>query len=189
MAAAVIAVMVTAVRLSDPFLSVTQPVHSEFLVVEGWIDSYIMNQVACRFKDGHYRKLFLVRGFETDDYKIERSRERLIRHGVEPDSIVIVVSPTVQKDRTYHQALAVRDWLTENGIALNSLDVVTVGPHARRSRLMFEKAFGKSVNVGIFALNDIGYDAQHWWRSSEGVREVLGEIIAYVYARFYFVWT
>jgi hypothetical protein len=54
---------------------------------------------------------------------------------------------------------------------------------------MFEKAFGDSADVGIVALDDPQYDREHWWRSSDGVREVLGEVIAYIYARFYFVWT
>ena len=30
------------------------------------------------------------------------------------------------------------------------------------------------------------FDAAHWWRSSEGVREILGESIAYLYAKFIF---
>ena len=27
---------------------------------------------------------------------------------------------------------------------------------------------------------------EHWWRSSEGVRDVLGETVAWLYARFFF---
>ena len=30
------------------------------------------------------------------------------------------------------------------------------------------------------------YDPKRWWCYSEGVREILGETIAYVYARFFF---
>jgi hypothetical protein len=30
------------------------------------------------------------------------------------------------------------------------------------------------------------YDPKHWWRYSEGVREILGETIAYMYAEFLF---
>lgn len=30
------------------------------------------------------------------------------------------------------------------------------------------------------------YDPRHWWRTSEGVRNVVGESIAYLYARFFF---
>ena len=33
-------------------------------------------------------------------------------------------------------------------------------------------------------MGDVAYERRHWWRVSEGVREVLGETIAYIYARF-----
>jgi hypothetical protein len=40
--------------------------------------------------------------------------------------------------------------------------------------------------VGIISVPDPDYDASHWWRSSDGVREVLDEGIAYIYAKFFF---
>lgn len=179
---------ITAQREVNPFLSVTHPVHGEFLVVEGWIPTYVMSQVAAEFKNGKYRKLLLVT-FDVEQYKSEWARDELVKHGVPPESIGTVLSPSVLKDRTYQLALSARNWFTQEEMTVSSLDVATVGPHARRSRLMFEKAFGNSTIIGIIALDDMAYDAQHWWRSSEGVREVLGEVIAYVYARLYFVWT
>ena len=71
---------------------------------------------------------------------------------------------------------------------MKALNVATVGAHARRSKLLFEKAFGPTTRVGVVALEDPEYDPMHWWRTSEGVREVLGESIAYVYARLFLVW-
>jgi hypothetical protein len=172
-----------------PFLSVSQPRYSEILVVEGWIPSYAMSQAAAQFKYGQYRKVLIVRTFDVEEYEVDADRYELVRNGVPQELIETVYSRSVRKDRTYHLALAVREWFSEKGLKVSSLDVATLGPHARRSRLMFEKAFGNSANIGILALDDLGYDAAHWWRSSEGVREVLGEVIAYIYARFYFVWT
>ena len=179
---------IAAQRVVNPFLSVSHPVQSDFLIVEAWVGRYVMRQAACEFKRGHYRKLFLVHGFHEED-KTYEDRNELVKRGVQPESIEIVSSPAVRRDRTYHLALAVRDWFQERGERPASLDVITLGPHARRSKLMFEKAFGNSANIGIVALDDLAYDGEHWWRSSEGVREVVGEVIAYIYARFYFVWT
>jgi hypothetical protein len=62
---------------------------------------------------------------------------------------------------------------------LQSFNVVTEDAHARRTRLLFQKAFGHGVRVGIISIPNRDYDAKHWWRSSEGVREVIGEAIAY----------
>ena len=49
-----------------------------------------------------------------------------------------------------------------------------------------QKAFGPSVKIGVISVPDPDYDPKHWWRYSEGVREVLGESIAYIYARIFF---
>jgi hypothetical protein len=64
--------------------------------------------------------------------------------------------------------------------------VVKEDAHARRTRLLFPKALGPDVEVGIIAVQTPDYDPKRWWRYSEGVRDVIGESIAYVYARFFF---
>jgi hypothetical protein len=51
---------------------------------------------------------------------------------------------------------------------------------------MYEKVFGDKVRIGIIAMPDRLYNPAHWWRTSEGVRDVLGETIAYLYARLLF---
>jgi hypothetical protein len=51
---------------------------------------------------------------------------------------------------------------------------------------MFEKALGKDTAVGVISIPEKDYDQQHWWRSSAGVRTVIGETMAYLYARFLF---
>jgi hypothetical protein len=42
------------------------------------------------------------------------------------------------------------------------------------------------VKVGIIAIPTPDYEARRWWRYSEGVRAVLGESIAYLYAKLFF---
>jgi hypothetical protein len=76
-----------------------------------------------------------------------------------------------------------RDWFCEHHLSVHDINVVTESVHARRTRLLFQEAFGDGVLVGIIAVPDPDYDANHWWRYSEGVREVIGETIAYAYAK------
>jgi len=71
-------------------------------------------------------------------------------------------------------------------LAVMNFNVLTEDVHARRTRLLFQEAFGRETTIGIIAVPDPDYDAKHWWRYSEGVREVLGESIAYIYAKFFF---
>ena len=52
--------------------------------------------------------------------------------------------------------------------------------------LLYQKALGKNVTVGIIAVSNPDYDPKDWWRYSDGVREVIGESLAYIYARFFF---
>ena len=40
--------------------------------------------------------------------------------------------------------------------------------------------------IGGVALQDVQYDPARWWAASEGVRSVLSEGIAYLYARLLF---
>lgn len=110
----------------------------------------------------------------------------LIQRGVPENLVYTLFCPVVRKDRTYHCALAVREWLGQNRSRIRSLDVATQATHTRRSRLLYEKAFGQSVAVSPIALDDPSYDPARWWGCSAGVRDVLGEAIAYVYARFFF---
>jgi len=91
-----------------------------------------------------------------------------------------------QNDRTYHSALALKKWFQEFNVHPKSIDVVSQGPHVRRTRLLFQRVFGKQVRVGIIGVRDTDYDPLHWWRCSEGVRDVISEWIAYLYARFLF---
>ena len=177
---------ITAPREAYPFLAVNQPVDGEVLIVEGWIPMDVYDQAAAEFKRGHYRRVLVVGTTYDEQYKW--AVNRLVKHGVPRQFVDTVVCPEVQKDRTYHAALGTKDWFIENGIRVKSFTVATLGPHARRSRLMYEKAFGDSAEVGIVALNDASYDSKLWWRTSHGVTEVSEEAIGYVYARFFFAW-
>jgi uncharacterized SAM-binding protein YcdF (DUF218 family) len=83
-------------------------------------------------------------------------------------------------------AVSLKRFLHSHGLSQAQVNLITVGPHARRSRLVFEKALGGGAHVGIVAAPVIDYDPRHWWRSSAGFRNVTGEIIAYAYARLLF---
>ena len=65
--------------------------------------------------------------------------------------------------------------------------MVSLGCHARRTWLLFERAFeGEDVEIGVISELNRDYDPERWWGSSAGVRAVVGESIAYFYARVLF---
>ena len=182
-----------AVRGIHPFLALDQRVPSDLLVVEGWVPDYALKQGLDFSVDTHCRYLLLTGGLvsgavepEPEDTYGRIALQRLKNLGGETGQVRVVDSPAVMRDRTFSSAVAVRDWLAAEGMAPKSITVLTLGTHARRSRLLFQKAFGAKVEVGIISVPDREYDARIWWRSSEGVKEVLSEGAAYLYARFLF---
>jgi uncharacterized SAM-binding protein YcdF (DUF218 family) len=176
-----------------PFLAVTSRTSGKLLVIEGWIHSDSIEQAANEYKSAHYQQVIVVAAvydtgnkWDSGRYMPEYIARSLKTLGVPANCVQVVFCEVVKKDRTYHSAVAVKKWLQEQGMSVHSIDVVTVGPHARRSRLLFQRAFGTEVKIGVIAMAEKGYDPDHWWRSSEGVREVLFEGFAYLYAKFFF---
>lgn len=182
-----------AVRTAHDFLAINAPVHTSVLVIEGWVPRYaVTNFVAKVGKD--YTDIYTTGGVTLADGKSRNdadtyasvTKTRLVRAGVPAEKLHVVPCWIVRRDRTYSSALALREWCRTNNVRLTAFNVVTLGPHARRSRLLHEKAFGKGVEVGIIPLTNVEYDPDHWWRYSEGVKETLSETAAYLYSRFLF---
>ncbi len=175
------------------FLALTDRVPAKLLVIEGWSPPNTMKQAASEFLHGGYQRAVLIRPvleegdrYESGRYSGDFVSRLLVQDGVPQEKLSTLFPNVASKDRTYHSALVVKQWAREQGMEVKFLDVATEGPHARRSRLMYEKAFGAGVKIGIIAMDSHEYDPRHWWRTSEGVRNVVGESIAYLYARFFF---
>jgi DUF218 domain len=177
-----------------PFLSVTHRVNTDVLVVEGWIPKYAMAKAVKEFRKGSYARIFTTGGPEngsggyTNDYNTSASvgAEILKKFGISDDLVQMVPSHVMGRERTYSSAVALRDWFREHNTPVHSMNVLTEGAHARRTRLLYQEAFERDVAVGIIAVSNPDYKPRQWWRYSDGVREVIGESIAYIYARFFF---
>lgn len=173
-----------------PFLATTAPVRGDILVVEGWLPDAALQQAVREFRTHPYRLLVttggpLAQGSYLVRYKsyAQLAASTLANLGVHARHIAAVPAPWVRKDRTYASALALRRWIRAQGMSVHALNLLTLGPHARRSRMIFEKALGPAIRVGVIAVKDDAYDTECWWTSSAGVRTVIGESIAYIYAR------
>jgi uncharacterized SAM-binding protein YcdF (DUF218 family) len=177
-----------------PFLAVTHRVKTNILVVEGWVHRYGIQAATEEFKGGSYEQIFTTggpvegNGGYVNDFQTSASvgADRLKKAGVPSEFLTMVPSHVIGRDRTYSAAIALRDWVRDRNMAVHSINVLTEDCHARRTRFLYEKAFGKSVSVGIIAISSPDFDSKHWWRSSDGVREVIGESIAYLYATLFF---
>ena len=163
------------------------------LVVEGWAPDYALEAALAETKQYSYEKVFVTggpidAGAPLSSYKTyaESGTATLLALGMSTDIVQPVSAPPVRQDRTYSCAVALRKWTQGRGIQLTRVNLLTVGPHARRSRLLFEKALGNDIPIGVIAVPEPYYDSRHWWRSSNGFRAVTDETIAYLYARLLF---
>jgi hypothetical protein len=179
---------------AESFLAETHRVNSNILVVEGWIRQSAMHRAVEEFHIGSYERIFTTGGPVTgsghyiNDYHTTASvgADELEKLGVPTQMVQMVPSRVMDRDRTYGSAVALREWFREHDMTVNSLNVITEDTHARRTRLLFEKALGRGVAVGIIAVPNPDYDARRWWRYSEGVKDVISESFAYLYARLFF---
>ena len=176
-----------------PFLAVNDSKPGGVLVAEGWGGEDEMNEVIDEFKRHHYEGIFVTGGpieksspFAEYNTLAEYGAVILTRLGCDPKVVHPVPTPKVVKDRTYSSAVALESWLKEHGIPATNVNVFSTGAHARRSRLLFQKAFGDGAQIGIVATEDRDYDPRRWWTTSMGFRAVTSEAIAYLYARFLF---
>jgi uncharacterized SAM-binding protein YcdF (DUF218 family) len=177
-----------------PFLATTHRVGADVLVVEGWVQEYAIQAAVDEFKSGSYKRVFTTGGpvvgtggYINDFYTSASVGADLLRkNGLANGSVQEVPSRVMDRDRTYGSAVALRNWLREHNMPLSGINVITEDLHARRTRLLFQEALGDKVNVGVIAIPNPDYDAKHWWRYSDGAREVIGESIAYVYAKVFF---
>ena len=189
-----------------PFLAPTQSVQGKVLVADQVLPNHALEKVRDRFQNGNYQLLVTSGGkllalpagicklIETcQDGHLSRNKTRaqlnaatLAARGIPAKKIIVASSPPVRKDRTYAAALEVKKQLAEKGLLPATLDVVSLGPHSRRTWIIYQMIFSPETQVGIYSIKPRDYNPKRWWGSSAGVRTIIGETTAYLYARLIF---
>jgi hypothetical protein len=175
------------------FLSEHEPVKAKTLVIEGWVEDYALKHAIELYRRDHYKHL-IVTGLPLvhfEDYVMFPSTAAaaaaVIRKIGFKDSIYEAVIPkTVFIDRTYNTGVATRMILSKHPEWGKNFNIYSVGVHARRTHLMFERAFGPDYNIGIIADTDRSFDPEHWWHTSIGFRNVSNEFVAWLYVSVFF---
>ncbi len=175
-----------------PFLALNHPVKADILVVEGWMSDFGMKEVLCEFEKGSYQKLITIGPPLPEIHYLPRQYTNfaelgaatLITLGLAPNKVVAVPTPKVLKNRTYASAVALREWIEKSDLKVESINLYTFDVHSRRNWLLFKQVLAPKIKVGVITLAPCGYEPKHWWTSSAGVKSIIFETIAYIYARF-----
>jgi hypothetical protein len=180
-------------RSLPSFLAPEQRVDAQVLVVEGWLPDFALQRALDEFRRGGYRQLWVTgspieRGsaFARFDSYAELGAATLVHLGAPAEVTHAAPAGNVPRDRTYAAGAALARALSRQPDFDGRLNVMTMGAHSRRTRLLFRMAMPESWRVGVIPVTDPAYDPRHWWRTSAGFRDVTGEAIAWLYARWLF---
>ena len=172
----------------ESFLSSTRRCRAEILVVEGWIGRDGVRAAAAEFNQRGYQYVVATGGLATGEgwgeagwSYAEGAGHELIRSGIPQERIIVAPSRDTESQRTYESAVAVCRALQARGIHPKALNIFTLGPHARRSRLVFAKVQGPETEVGVVGWTQSGYQTLPWWRSSDRAKELLTETAGYIF--------
>ena len=189
----VIVCLATTARSLFGFLGVSHLYPEGILVVEGWAPDYVLAQGIEEFQRHPYDGLFVTGGpidkgapFSEQGTYAEFGAATIRRINSQLRMVHAVPAPLVRQDRTYVSAVALKQWTDTHGPVAKTVNVVTLGAHARRTRLLYEKAFGRGAKIGILAVDDLTFDSHRWWASSPGFRTVMSELLGYFYVRLFF---
>jgi hypothetical protein len=171
----------------ETYLAETNRARADILVVEGWIGRNGIRAAVDEFERGHYRYIVASGGLKADRWAdksesyAEMAAAEMIRSGIPKERIVVASSEEMEIHRTFESAVSVWRALRDAGIEPESLNVFTLGPHARRSALVFAKVNSHGPQIGVIGWLPPEYKTEVWWNSSERSRELFEETIAYVY--------
>ncbi|ACK66665.1 conserved hypothetical protein [Rippkaea orientalis PCC 8801] len=174
----------------QPFLALSVPLRkADILVVEGWVSDEVIKGAIAEFKNKDYQLMITTGIFFSQDkhlghYKsqAEVAAAKAIALGLEVDKVIPVAASDIKMNRTAASAIAVKDWLIESNTLVKKVNLYSYDVHTRRSWLIFKRVLGTQMRVGAIAYPSPYYEAKQWWTASEGVRSVISETIAYIYA-------
>lgn len=174
--------------LLHPYLAVTERVECKTLIVEGWIPAVSIGGVVGEFRSGGYDRILTVggpieglpAGMGGVRTHAEACAAALVEAGVDKAKVGVVSAGRQRRARTWASAKALKEHFKGSPEPFN---LVTVGVHARRSRMLFQEAVGEKVRVGVVSLNSEEFGGADWWSSSAGVKAVVGEAWTLVFYR------
>jgi hypothetical protein len=106
------------------------------------------------------------------------ARSRLIRLGIDSTRIIAVPARKAGIYRTLTSALAFRDWISENseGAGIKGINIITLGPHARRTWMTYYKILNEKYTIGIISLPNTDKLISDQKNVMNTLREMLGII-------------
>ncbi len=84
----------------------------------------------------------------------ELARNRLISMGIDSSRIIATPGERVRINRTLTSAVAFRNWLKTSNIDIRGINIFSMGTHARRTWMTFNKLLNEKYQIGIISVPD-----------------------------------
>ncbi len=176
------------IKFAYPLLAPTQRVTANILIVEGWLPEYALEAAIDEFKQHPYELLLtsggpLWEGHHASGFHsyAELAAQVLRSLDFKTNQLHVAPGPKVWKHRTFQSALATSQYLAASKIEVTGINVMTLGPHGRRTKIIYDRVFESQCPVGIIAHPSSEYDKDRWGRTSEGTKHILTETMAATY--------
>jgi hypothetical protein len=114
------------------------------------------------------------------DSNAELARKRLIELGIDSSVIKAVSAKKVRVNRTLTSALAFRDWLQGKNIDVKGINILSMGTHARRTWMSYNKILDEKYKIGVISLPDEDYNNSPVRKTIKTIRETLGIIYYWI---------
>lgn len=158
------------------FAMPTLRVDADILIVEGWGGPGITQTAVDEFHATQYNYIVVAasevdRGADLipEESSALQAAEALVKRGIPSEKILVVAPVTDGWNKTAKAAKAACAILKEKGMQPRGLNVITLGLHARRSRLAYQHAIGPGTPVGIITVPSPRFIHRQWWTSRTGL--------------------
>ena len=171
------------------YLAQQQSINAPILIVEGWISDLALKEVIKHDKAADYKIIIttggLIKTRNPTKYKTyaDLAAAYLRNNGLNTSNIKSLPTPESAQNRTFLSAVIVRDWLQKQNIKTKQINIYSQGVHARRTKALYQMAFGDQYNIGINAAKTIEYTLDNWWKSSTGAKAVITETIGLIWVK------
>ena len=110
----------------------------------------------------------------------ELARNRLLSMGIDSSLIIAIPGKRVTINRTLTSALAFRDWLKTTDFDIKGINIISMGTHARRTWMTYNKILNEKYVIGIISLPDYKDSNSRKYKVLKTLRETIGIIYYWV---------
>lgn len=110
----------------------------------------------------------------------ELARNTLIAMGIDSANVIATSGKKAAINRTLTSALAFRDWLKGTDIKIDGINLITMGTHARRTWMTYNKVLNEKYNIGVISISDSSIKPTKLSRITKTIREAAGIIYYWV---------